>query len=219
MPKTTLTQEQEIVLSVVQEFLDQNRPFEEATVVPYIQNQCTRNSINLNKEGIKTILQGLVRNYYVVQGSKLNREKILENQNRRKLFNLIKSQPGIYFNRLIRRAKLANHVVSWHLNVLMKFKCIEKNTIENHEVYYLSSVKFYEVKKQFYLSKRKGKEIMHYFNAHLGEAITKSQLERELNTHYNTISKYVDSFSELDILTQEKLENSTNYYLYDEIEL
>lgn len=219
MSKTTITQEQEIVLSVIQEFLDQNRPFEEATVVPYIQNKCTRSSINLSKQGIKMILQDLIRKYYVVQGSKLSREKILKNQNRRKIFNLIKNQPGIYFNRLVRRTKFANHVVSWHLNVLIKFNCVNKNTIGNHEVYYLSNVKFSNVKKHFYLSKRKGKEIIQYFNAHLGEGITKSRLERELNTHYNTVSKYVDNFFELKILKQENLENSTNYYLFNEVEL
>ena len=218
MLKKIISEEQSIVLSIVREYLDENKPFEVNKLIPYLKNQFSRSSININEHGIKQILQNLVENYYIVEGSKLYRKNILKNENRRDILNIIKKNPGIYFNRILKQTRLANHVVAWHLNILLKFNCIEKCTIESHEIYYPFSMDPKKARIYYYLSKKKTKEIIAYILTNRSENTTKSMLSREINTHYNTISKYVDDLSSVGILLSKEMPRKTIYYLNHEID-
>ena len=213
MLKNNISEKESIVLSVIQEYLDENRPFDNDKIIPYIKYRCSRSSININKEGIKVILTSLINNYYIVQGSKLSRSIVLKNTNRRRLFEVIKNNPGIYLAKLIKKTKFANHVVCWHVNVLLKFNCIKKDFIENHEVYYLSYLNFDEVKKNYYLAKKKTQQILALLKINKNRGFTKTRLSKLLKTHYTVISKYIDDLEKIGILRKVEFANSNLYYL------
>ena len=62
----------------------------------------SRTSININEEGIKSILETFMNKRLFVQGSKLNKEIVLENPNRKKIYQFINKNPGLYLNKLIK---------------------------------------------------------------------------------------------------------------------
>jgi len=207
----TISKKEDIVLEVVQEYLDMNRVLDMENVVDFIKHRFSRKSININNKGIKKILKNLIENKYIIPGSKLIKYEILQNPNRREIYDVIKANPGIYFNKLLKRVKLANHVVAWHINILLKFECILKEKIDNHEVYYHPKISPAEAKRSHYLSKAKSREIIEYCKNTDYKPITKTHLSKALNTHYNTISKYVDILESLGVLVKIEMDNKTVY--------
>ena len=91
-------------------------------IVPFIIARFRTASTNINISGIEEILRSLVKKNMVVEGSKLSLDDILRNQKRKLIYEFLLANPGIYFNRIIRELKFSNHVVVWHLKILLKFK-------------------------------------------------------------------------------------------------
>jgi predicted transcriptional regulator len=211
----TISKQANIVLEVVQEYLNKNRVLDMENVVPFIRHRFSRKNVNINDKGIKQILENLIENKYIVPGSKLIKNQILNNPNRKKIYQTIKQNPGIYFSRLLKTLDLANHVLAWHINILLKFDCIVKVKINGHEVYHHPSITTLKVRRSYYLSKAKSKEILSYFNRAGDKQITKTHLAKVLSTHYNTISKYVDILEDLGVLIKIEMDNKT---LYEKVE-
>ena len=149
-----LTYNETMVLGVIEDYLNENRTLNLEKVVPFIQNHFSRQSINLNKNGIKIILKYLVEKSIVVQGSKLLRANLLQNENRKQIFDYIVTNPGSYFHKIVKKLELSNHVVAWHINILLKFKCIYSKIIEDQEVYFASEFSSLDEKVYSLLSKR-----------------------------------------------------------------
>jgi predicted transcriptional regulator len=78
--------------------------------------------ININNRGIEEHLKSLVDKNLIVEGSKLSGYNILNNSKRKKIHEYIANNPGTYFNKIVKDLLLSNHVVVWHLNMLLKFE-------------------------------------------------------------------------------------------------
>ncbi|MFW9987278.1 MAG: hypothetical protein ACFFC3_01330, partial [Candidatus Odinarchaeota archaeon] len=131
-----LLEQEKLVLDVVKEYLNKNRYFNINEIIPFIIARFRTASRNINISGIEEILRSLVRKKIIVEGSKLSREDILKNQKRKLIYEFIVSNPGVYFNIMIRELKISNHVVVWHLKILLKFNFIKTVRIENHDIYF-----------------------------------------------------------------------------------
>jgi len=110
-----LSENERLVLKVVKEFLNKNRIFEIAKILPFINSRFKMSSTNINNEGIKDILKSLVRKRYLMEGSKLTRETILNNIVRNAIFEYITVNPGIYFSRILKYLTLNNYTLVWHI--------------------------------------------------------------------------------------------------------
>ncbi len=67
---------------------------------------------------------------------RLTLEEVLENQNRNHIIDLILNEPGIHFNELLRKTKLAAGNLVWHLDILETYKVIGKKRISNYLTYF-----------------------------------------------------------------------------------
>lgn len=208
----TLTSEEQIVLSVVQEYLDKNRQFNMEKILPFIISRFRLASINISKNGIEEILRSLIKKDLLIEGSKLSRDDILLNLKRLQIYNFILRNPGTYFNRIIKELKLSNHIVVWHLSMLLKFNYISKEVFDNHDIYFDSSLDFEGVKILYFTSKEKSKKIIDYLKSN-NEGTTKTGLSEVLKMHPNTVSKYLDSLLQHNIINKEKMSNKTLYFL------
>lgn len=67
---------------------------------------------------------------------RLTLQEVLDNENRDKIISLILETPGIHFNELMRKTKLSPGNLVWHLDILEKYRIIEKKRFEHYIVYF-----------------------------------------------------------------------------------
>ncbi|MFX1346318.1 MAG: hypothetical protein ACFFBC_09170 [Promethearchaeota archaeon] len=208
----SLTKQERIVLNVILEYLNKNRQFNMEKILPFIIARFRASKININKNGIEIILKSLLNKKMIYEGSKLNQEEILNNLNRKMIYNHISNNPGIYFYKIVKNLGLSNHVVIWHLNFLIKFNYIRKEIINNQKVYFTPNVKLKEVEKRYFSSRKRSQKILDYLKFN-NQGVTKNQLSIELKIHSNTLSKYLESLEKLNLIVKEKMLKKTLYFL------
>lgn len=203
------------VLEIINEYLDKNRFFSVNDILPFISSRFAKSGINININGIRTILKSLVEKNFIVEGSKLTRNEILSNFNRKKIYEYIQKNPGAQFYNIVSNLDLNIPVVEWHLNILIKFMYISKEKIENRGAYFDINVKSEDRMIIYLISKDKCKQIIDFLKENQ-EGITRSQISEQLNMHSTTVTKYTDKLHENRILTKKSLPNKTLYFLNNE---
>ena len=207
-----LLEQEKLVLNAVQEYLNKNRYFNMNEIVPFIISRFRNASININISGIEDILRSLVKKNLIVEGSKLSRIDVLKNEKRKTIYEYILENPGIYFNRIVKELDISNHVVVWHLNILLKFKFIKKAKFENHDLYYDPNFDQKDLKLKYLTSKEKGKNIIEYLKK-FDYGVTKTQISKELRMHINTVAKYLKMFEKIGMVFSKKVSKRILYFL------
>lgn len=170
-----LVEEEEIVLNFVHEYLNKNRQFSFEEILPFLNSRIRLSSINISNEGVKKILIYLTNKKLIVEGSKLIKNEILNNKARKDIYEFIVENPGTYFNRIVQELHLSNHIVVWHLNMLLKFDFICKEMLENHEIYFDICTEINNMKLKYFTTKEKSQKIISFMkNDNIG--ITKTYL-------------------------------------------
>lgn len=206
---------EQTVLEIINEYLDKNRFFSVNDILPFISSRFAKSGINININGIRTILKSLIEKNFIVEGSKLTRNEILSNFNRKKIYEYIQKNPGAHFYNIVSNLDLNIPVVEWHLNILIKFMYISKEKIENRGAYFDVNVKSEDRMIIYLISKDKCKQIIDFLKENQ-EGITRSQISEQLNMHSTTVTKYTDKLHENRILTKKSLPNKTLYFLNNE---
>jgi len=212
MTQQLLTEEQ-MVLDLVQEYIEEHQFFNANAIIPFISSRFAKSSINISDQGIKSILQSLVKKNLIMEGSRLTREKVLKNQNRKKIHDYIFYNPGAYFYEIVKKTKLNIPVVEWHINILLNFNFIIKRKIGNQEVYFEAGNEQELDETVHFIKKDKSKKIIKYFLYDNDDGITKTRISKELKMHYNTINKYFEKLERMCILHKKKLSNMTIFFL------
>ena len=79
---------EQLVINVVQDYLNKNRSLDVGNILPFIRSNFSKASININDNGIKQIIHALIKKNVIVQGSKLIRNEVLKNPNRKEIFQI-----------------------------------------------------------------------------------------------------------------------------------
>ncbi|MFX1455239.1 MAG: hypothetical protein ACFFDB_07665 [Promethearchaeota archaeon] len=210
-----LSKQEETVLSTVREYLNKNRYFNINDILPFIHARFKMASININLRGIEDILRGLVKKKLLIEGSKLTKDDILTNKKRKQIYLFIVENPGTYFNKIVKSLAMSNHIVIWHLSMLLKFNYIKSEMIDNHQIFFEVKFNLKNVKVNYFTSKEKSKLIIKYLkNNDLG--ITKTKLSSDLNIHINTAKKYLDFLENFNVVTRKNLSNKILYFLNED---
>ncbi len=215
MSKNVL-QHEEPVLFIVQEYLNKNRFFTFEDIVPYIQVRLKELKIILNQNGINEVLKSLVRKSLIIERSKFTRNEVLENENRKRIFDYICLNPGVYFNQIGQKLNISNYILSWHLKILINFRYIRSSSIENHEVFFNSTVNDEKDELMAFISKSKSKNILDFLEEHQ-EGASKTQLSKALSMHSTTVSKYVEKLEKFGLILALKKPNYVLYVLNDKL--
>lgn len=206
---------EQTVLEIINEYLDKNRFFSVNDILPFISSRFAKSSINININGIRTILKSLIEKNFIVEGSKLTRNEILSNFNRKKIYEYIQKNPGAHFYNIVSNLDLNIPVVEWHLNILIKFMYINKEKIEKTDTYFDVNVKSEDRMIIYYISKDKCKQIINFLKENQ-EGMTRYQISEQLNMHSTTVTKYTDKLHEIGILAKKPLSNKTLFFLNNE---
>jgi len=211
-----LLEEEKLVLDIVHEYINKNRHFDTNTIIPFINSRFSKSSVNINNNGIKSILQSLIRKNIIIDGSKLTKDNVLLNENRKLIFKYIKKNPGIYFYKLVKELNLTIPVVGWHLNVLLKFKFIRKIKIDNHESYFEENKKSQYNKAIHIITQEKSQKIIQYLIIN-NNGNTKNHLSVKLGMHSNTIAKYIENFEEYGLIIKKNFPKKILYFLNEDV--
>lgn len=209
---TNALEYEELVFNLIQEYLDKNKVFKMEKIVPYIQNAFSRNSINLNAIAIKKIVVALIEKNRIAEGSMLTKDEILFNQIRAKIYDYIVKNPGVYFYKIVKETEINIPVVAWHINMLIKFDFVNKDRIDNREIYYKIGVEFETIKKNFVISSDQNQKILYYLKEN-NMGLTKTQLADALLMHSTTITKCLEALEDIKIVSKQTQGNKTLYFL------
>ncbi len=207
-----ISEEQILVLNIIQEYLNKNRTFNKIEIVPFINAKIAKKKINISYNGIYEILRSLVEKNIIVEGSKLIKYDIFSNVNRKKIYEFITKNPGVHFYKLVKSLNISVFSVEWHLNILLKFNLIRNVKIEKYDAYF--DVKLDSKNDEIFhiISREKCKRIIQYLKQN-NEGYSKNYLSKELKIHSNTISKYIEKLEEFGLLLKKELSNMTLYFL------
>jgi len=194
---------EELVFKAVQEYLNDNRVFEKESLLNFIQSYFAKNSMNINGEGIVKYLESLIKKKRIVEGSRLTKSSVLDNIKREEIFNLIKEFPGLYFNEILKEVDSSNHVVYWHINMLLKFGLIKNTRIQNHEIYYHNNISEKEAKREYIKRKKECQSILSYLEKNTS-GVLKTELAEKLKLHPQTIKKYIAFLEKFGFIEEEK---------------
>lgn len=211
-----LIQHEKLILSIVQEYLNQNKFFNMKKVIYFIDSKLKMELIDLNYRAIEEILCSLVKKKLIVEGTKISRNEILSNETRKKIYDFIIKNPGVYFNRIVRELEINKPVVVWHVDILEKFAFIKREEFENHEIFFEMDFDENNNKFRFLTTREKSRKIIEYLKFH-DYGITKTHLSTDLGMHHNTISKYLHILEDFNVVIKKKTYKKTLYFLNEEI--
>jgi len=211
-----ILQSENAVLFIVQEYLNKNRYFTVDDIIPFINSRLRELSINLNFSGIKEVLKSLIKKKLIFERSKLSKDQILNNENRKMISDYIRKNPGVYFNQIAKNLNLSNYLLGWHLKILLKFNFIRNKIIDKHDVFFNINLEENYDELYYFASKEKPRLIIEYLLEN-PEGATKTRLSRELTMHSTTISKYLKRLEKLNLLQKKKSSIKTIYFLNEQI--
>ncbi len=207
-----LLEYEELVFNLLEDYFSKNKPFDMDKILPFLLNKLSRNSINLNKAGIKKIVASLLKQKLIVEGTILTRNKVLSNEKRQLIYNYVKQNPGTYFSRIVIILEIPNHEVTWHLNILQKFGFIDKRSFNKHELFFKPDLNFPDVIVNYFLLKKKSQRIIDYLKTN-DYGLTKTQITKDLQMHPYTVDKYLENLENYRLIFKNKKDNKILYFL------
>jgi len=211
-----LVENEKLVLGIIRNYLNMNRILDPESIIPFIQSRLRESSIYLTYYAIELILKSLLNQKLIVKSSKLTHDDILINEKRKQIYSHIRDNPGTHFNKIIKELRISNHVVVWHLNILLKFNFIKKEIIDDHETYAIPNVDSKTAELSYYISKPKSQKIISYLREnYIG--VSKTKLSADLQMHINTINKYLNILEDNKIIIKEQHSKKILYFLNDKL--
>ena len=208
-----LTKVERKIFEIVQDFLNSNRVFNNEMAALYVKSRYKING-NLNYNGIRIVIDSLIKKNIIVEGSKFTRKSVLLNSNRNQIFNLIKQNPGVYKNIISKKLKITPYVVNWHLSMLKKFHLIREQNFGNQISYFVFSMSSKNDLIFHTISKDKCRRIIEFLKKN-EKGCSKYQIVKVLRMHYNTITKYLNKLEKFNLLIRRKGLNKDYLFLND----
>ncbi len=201
-----------IILDLIKDYLSKNRFLEINKVVSYLNTRLPNSKASLNRNGIESVINKLIKKSIIVDGSKLTRFELLDNSNRLMMYNLIIENPGIHFMNIVNILGMSIFLVKWHINMLLKFNLIKNSKVENREIYFDSKLSEKIAKRSHFLNRERSQRIIHYLK-NKPDGCPKYRISKELKLHPVTTTKYIQKLEEFDVVLSKKLSNKTLYSL------
>ena len=121
------------VIEIAEEILSENKVLNVETLY-----NVAKKSLKIPRNGLLFIIQFLINNKILIEGSKFSRETVLSNNIRNRIYRYIRMNPGVHFS-ILRKKTLSGEAgssgqLTWHLGMLLKFNYIKKIKVGNYSV-------------------------------------------------------------------------------------
>ena len=186
--KETLTPNQQKVYEIVKEYLRKNPFF----TLDDLSRVCKRNT-SLPENEINSILAQFVYKRVIIDGSKLTKDIILENEIRKGIYDFISKNPALNFTQILKKFNIGSYAARWHLEMLRKFGFIRQKKIKIYNVYFNNN--FPEPKEEITFSLRNQNAFKIYLCLKQ-IPLNSNNLAQILNLNYSTIQYHVKDLSQ-----------------------
>jgi len=140
--------------------------------------------------------------------TRLNREKMLDNETRGMIRGFIYADPGIHYNELLRRLKLGNGTAAHHLMLLEREGFIRSRTDGNLKRFYPADMKIIDAPPRL-------NDVQRIILKKLqeSEGLSQRELARILDLPHTTIHRQVQRMAGLGVLRLERSGLAVKCYL------
>lgn len=150
------------VLEIAEEIARENKFLDTQTLY-----RRAKKRLKIPRKGLLQIIQLLIDNKFLVDGSKFTRYSVLDNYFRNRIFQIILHNWGIHFSALKRKffvKKLGSTgQLVWHLNMLLKFNYIKKISFKNYAIFIPSHINNKQGLVYFLLRNKTNRHIFYLF--------------------------------------------------------
>jgi len=192
------------VIEIAQEIISENKVLD--TEILY---NTAKNRLKIPRRGLLRIIQFLINQRILVEGTKCTRNTVLLNPHRNKIYRFIRSHLGVHFS-IIRDVLFSDHdgksqrtgQLVWHLEALIKFGYIKKVKFKNYAIFIPSEIDDENGIIYFLLRDRLNKKIINLLIER--SLVKKSAIHKELNEQREIINYRVKDLMTYNILSQIK---------------
>ncbi len=129
----------------------------------------------------------------------IKNNNILQLENRRRIYDFIRKNPGLHFSELYRYLEIPKTTLFYHINYLKKNELIKEKSDDNYSRYFI--IKEVSKKdKQFlsYIRKKIPRYIIFLFLSKI--CLSCSEISRELNIHPHTVDFHLKKLHKLGLI-------------------
>jgi len=130
------------VLDIAEEIMHSGKTLD----VEYLYN-ISKKKLNISRRILLDIIDFLLGNHVLVEGTRFTRDEILENTYRAQIWKLIETQGGVHFSFIKKHVFFETPdnpgspgQLLWHLGLLLKFKYIKRCKSRNYTVFMPSTL-------------------------------------------------------------------------------
>ncbi len=175
----------------------------------YLYKSCISH-LEQSKEEILNSIKKLYQKKYIVEGSRLTKETILDNEIRQKIFEYIKMNPGTH-NREIRDIfGLGAYRAFRHLKYLEIFGLLRSKRFMNKKVYFLVGTDENQDETILVLRNERTKLILHQINIY--KKVRLVDIEKNLDLQHGQIQPHIKKLLKYNII-ESIVENDVVFYI------
>jgi len=142
------------------------------------------------------------------------KEKVLENEHRRTIYNFVKENPGLHLRELQRRLKIPLSTLEYHLDYLERKEILSLEDDRRYCRYFAEEHTDEEKRLLSALRQKRLREIILLVLSE--ERVCFKELSREIKIADSTLSHYLGFLAEKEILVKERIGAETCYTVKSE---
>ncbi|MFX1449344.1 MAG: hypothetical protein ACFFCM_00795 [Promethearchaeota archaeon] len=162
-----------------------------------------------SEDEILSILNYLYQAKYLIEGVRVTKANVLENEKRKQIFEHIKNNPGEHVREIQRIFNLGSYMAFRHLKYLEKFGYLRSKKFMNRKAYFLSEFDETQDEKIILMKNERTKLIYDHIIRY--EKIRLSDLERYLSLSHGQIQPHLKKLLEFDLIDT-TIEGKIIYY-------
>ncbi len=196
---------EESVLKIANELV-KNRPLD----IELLYSKSIDEIKNYSKNEISHAIYQLILKNYIVEGSKITKDTVFQNNTRYRIYKYVYNKPGAHSREIRKNLNISPRLIAWHLKILEKFDYIKKNKITNKIAYFHSKInpEFYE--GIFILRDPRHLEILELILSEPG--ISLGLLGDKSGLKLGIIRNAIQTFSNLNYINQKYQEGEIRYF-------
>lgn len=188
----------EQVLEIAEEILDENKILNIDTL--YYR---AKKRLKIPRKGLNAIIQFLINNKILVNRSKFTKRTVLTNPTRKLIYNFIQQNIGAHFSLIKNFGGSDGELGSpgeliWHLDMLIRFNYIKKQTLKNYTIFLPSEVDDESGSIYFVLQDELYRKILNHLLSN--DSQERSQIHKSLGENRGTIYYRIQNLIEFQIL-------------------
>jgi predicted transcriptional regulator len=175
--------------------------------------------LKYNGRKLITIINYLLKEKLLVEGSKLLKKDVLLNSYRKEIYNFITTYPGVHFS-IIKKQVFSESEVNfqenvgstgqfiWHLEVLLKFDFIKKIKVKNHSLFLPTEFEDRLGKYYFLLRDDINRKIV--ISLSQSESIEQAKIPAIINESKGNVYYHMNTLEETGVILSQKSELTGN---------